>query len=107
MAFSNFATNASKLSPAINRLINDGSTDVTLEITDPSNKKTILTTKDNTIKISEECEVYGVTNLPDYYTSYKVNKIGTYLMKLTANTRNGIRSIQDSFEVRNKVEFDR
>ena len=86
---------------------------VRLEITDPLNQKTIFTTNNfennnnyNEIKISPECEVLGVTNLPDYYTNYSVNIVGNYIMNLTAVTSNGVRSIIDSFEVRNNVDFD-
>ncbi|MBN4049147.1 LamG domain-containing protein [archaeon AH-315-M20] len=80
--------------------------DVTLEITDPLNQKTILTTTNNDIKISPECEVLGVTELPDYYTDYTVSGIGTYIMNLTAITANGVRNIQDNFSVQSSVDFD-
>ena len=80
--------------------------DVTLEIIDPLGKITTLTTSDGTIKVSDECEVYGVTNLPDYYAYYRVGGEGTYTMKLTAKTRDGERSITDAFEVRKHVDFD-
>ncbi|MCK4335874.1 MAG: hypothetical protein KAW40_04090, partial [Candidatus Aenigmarchaeota archaeon] len=73
--------------------------DVTLKITDPQNVTTKLTTSDGTIKISNECEFYGVTNLPDYYTHYTVNTEGTYEMNLTAVTRNGVRTMTDTFLV--------
>ncbi|MBN4049188.1 hypothetical protein JYT91_01080, partial [archaeon AH-315-M20] len=79
---------------------------VTLEITNPLNEKTILSTENNKIKISPECEVYGVTELPDYYTSYGVNDVGIYLLNLTAITSNGVRNIVDSFIVQNTVDFD-
>ncbi len=79
---------------------------VTLEITNPLNQKTVLSTFNGDIKISPECEFYGVTNLPDYYTDYTVSGVGTYLMNLTAETFNGIRSIADSFVVQSSVDFD-
>ncbi|MDB4304160.1 hypothetical protein N9934_05170, partial [Desulfosarcina sp.] len=80
--------------------------EVTLKIKDPSGEITTLSTNDNTISVSPECEVYGVTNLPDYYTEYNVKDKGIYEMSLTAITQNGIRSIIDSFEVKQSVEFD-
>ncbi|MBI2131010.1 hypothetical protein HYU10_04540, partial [Candidatus Woesearchaeota archaeon] len=80
--------------------------DVALEITNPGNKKTILSTANGRISISPECEIYGVTNLPDYYTTYDVSGVGSYLMNLTAVTPNGVRSIADSFIVLNNVDFD-
>ncbi len=80
--------------------------DVTLEIVDPLGGKTTLTTADTTIKISPQCEFYGVTDLPDYYTNYQVSVLGDYVMNLTAVTENGVRSIQDNFEVVAAVDFD-
>ncbi|MCK4496609.1 MAG: hypothetical protein KAU24_00315, partial [Candidatus Aenigmarchaeota archaeon] len=79
---------------------------VTLEITDPKNEKITLRTSDGTIEVSPECEVYGVTNLPDYYAYYTVNTEGNYTMKLTAVTRNGVRSMTDTFAVKKHVDFD-
>jgi len=64
---------------------------VTLTITTPNNKTTTLTTTDNTIQISPECEFLGVTKLPDYYTNYSFADIGVYQTNLTAVTENGER----------------
>ncbi|MCH8833449.1 MAG: hypothetical protein IIA81_04060, partial [Thaumarchaeota archaeon] len=80
--------------------------DVTLTITSPSGAKTTLSTANGGITISEECEVLGVTNLPDYYTEYSVSGVGSYTMDLTAITANGVKSVQDSFTVQSTVEFD-
>jgi len=79
---------------------------VTLEIISPFGDKKVLTTADGSIKVSPECEVLGVTKLPDYYTNYKVSRAGSYVTNLTAVTFNGARSIQDNFIVQNSVEFD-
>jgi hypothetical protein len=82
--------------------------DVTLTITDPSNIETVLSTGNGLIKVSPQCCVYGVTNLPDYYTNYTVGGAGTYVMNLTvtAVTANGTKSITDEFSVQNSVDFD-
>ena len=80
--------------------------DVTLEITNPLNEKTILSTTNNQIKISPECTKLGVTELPDYYTTYNVDGVGAYVMNLTAVTANGIRNILDNFTVQSSVAFD-
>jgi len=80
--------------------------DVVLEITDPSAGTTVLSTENGTIAISPECEVYGVTNLPDYYADYNVTGIGNYTMSLTATTDNGVSSMVDQFEVAEEVAFD-
>jgi len=79
---------------------------VILEITDPLNNKEILSTENGLINISPECEVLGHTDLPDYYTEYTVNGAGTYLMNLTADTYNGVRSLLDNFSVQTSVDFD-
>ena len=82
--------------------------DVTLTITDPSDNETVLSTGNGSIKVSPQCCVYGVTNLPDYYTNYEVGGAGTYVMNLTvtAVTANGTKSITDEFTVQNSVDFD-
>ncbi|MBI2141150.1 hypothetical protein HYU16_01880 [Candidatus Woesearchaeota archaeon] len=80
--------------------------DVTLTITDPAGEAATLTTTNSEISVSDECKVLGVTNLPDYYTTYKVKGAGTYVMNLTAATANGVRTILDNFTVQSQVDFD-
>ena len=82
--------------------------DVTLTITDPGNNETVLSTGNGLIKVSPQCCVYGVTNLPDFYTNYTVDGAGTYVMNLTvtAVTADGTKSITDEFTVQNSVDFD-
>ena len=82
--------------------------DVTLTITDPSDNETVLSTSNGLINVSPQCCVYGVTNLPDYYTNYTVGGAGTYVMNLTvtAVTADGTKSITDEFTVQNSVDFD-
>ncbi len=82
--------------------------DVTLTITDPSNIETVLSTDNGLINVSPQCCVYGVTNLPDYYTNYTAGGAGTYVMNLTvtAVTADGTKSITDVFTVQNSVDFD-
>ncbi|MBI2208419.1 hypothetical protein HYU50_02895, partial [Candidatus Woesearchaeota archaeon] len=80
--------------------------DLTLTIKNPLNETTTLTTSNNEIKISSECDVLGITELPDYYATYSVGGVGTYLMNLTAVTQNGVRSVQDNFTVQSNVAFD-
>jgi hypothetical protein len=80
--------------------------DVTLTITDPGNNETVLSTGNGSIKVSPGCTVYGVTNLPDFYTNYEVGGVGTYVMNLTAVTADGTKSITDEFSVQNSVDFE-
>ena len=79
---------------------------ITLKIVDPSNYTTTLMTSDGSIKISPECEVLGVTSLPDYYADYSVKDAGEYAINLTAVTYNGIRTVTDGFNVTDSVDFD-
>jgi hypothetical protein len=78
---------------------------VTLAIMDSKGNTTTLRTSDGTISVSPECNVYGVTNLPDYYAYYSVNTEGNYTMELTAVTGNGERTLTDTFEVRKWTDF--
>ncbi|MFH1849767.1 MAG: hypothetical protein ABH879_06290, partial [archaeon] len=80
--------------------------DVTLEITDPNGDAAILSTDNGEITVTPACTVYGPTDRPDYYSTYRVGGAGTYAWTLTAVTLNGERSISDSFEVRESVPFD-
>jgi hypothetical protein len=81
--------------------------EVDLEIISPKGSKNLLSTADGQIKISPECEVYGVTDLPDYYTEYIFNQTGTYILRLTANTANGVKTIEDKILVMaESVDFD-
>jgi hypothetical protein len=82
--------------------------DVTLTITDPGNNETVLSTSNGLINVSPQCCVYGVTNLPDFYTNYTVGGAGTYVMNLTvtAVTADGTKSITDVFTVQNSVDFE-
>jgi len=79
---------------------------VTLEITAPDGNRMILSIATGTINVSPECNVYGVTNLPDYYANYSVSGPGIYVMNLTAMTFSGTRNIVDSFTVQDSVEYD-
>ncbi|MFH0978177.1 MAG: Ig-like domain repeat protein [Candidatus Woesearchaeota archaeon] len=78
---------------------------VTLLITSPDNLTTVLSTDNALIKVSPECAVYGITELPDYYANYTTTIPGTYSLNLTAVTFNGVRSVSDSFIV-GKSDFD-
>ncbi|MBU1030411.1 MAG: right-handed parallel beta-helix repeat-containing protein [Nanoarchaeota archaeon] len=80
--------------------------EVLLEITSPDNETITLSTSEESIIISPECEYYGVTNMPDYYTYYNTTNTGLYEMILTALTRNGERNITDNFQVEEKPDYD-
>ncbi|MFA5746917.1 MAG: heparin lyase I family protein, partial [Candidatus Paceibacterota bacterium] len=55
---------------------------------------------------NSSCGPNNVTSLPDYSAYYKVEEIGSYHIKLTASTNNGLYSIEDSITVQDSVPFD-
>ncbi|MBT7903005.1 hypothetical protein HN587_04005 [Candidatus Woesearchaeota archaeon] len=79
---------------------------VSLQIISPEGSVEILSTDNGKIFISDECTVYGITNLPDYYGYYTVAGKGIYELNLTAKTFNGIRSVSDYFVVQKKIDYD-
>jgi len=91
-------------------VLNDGGhtlcdSKLTMEITAPDSQKTTLSTDDGSIKISKWCADKSVTDTPDYYASYKTPLEGKYQVHLTAETKNGARSIDDSFSVEKNADF--
>ncbi|MFH1850208.1 MAG: CARDB domain-containing protein [archaeon] len=80
--------------------------EVVLAVTDPLGRSSVLSTANGMVRRSPECQVLGVTMLPDYYANYSVSGTGTYALNLTAFTANGRRSIADQFSVREDVDFD-
>ncbi|MFC1686501.1 hypothetical protein ACFLZS_01010 [Patescibacteria group bacterium] len=78
----------------------------TLEIIDPEGKNKILSTENKTIKISPEAGYKGVTKLPDYYTTYQTKNAGEYKLRLKAETKNGIREMEDHFYVEDNSRFE-
>ena len=59
------------------------------------------------VERSGECGPNNVTNVPDYFAYYQLpGEVGVYELELTAHTKNGTRTITDSFEVKEAVPFD-
>ncbi len=79
---------------------------VTLTITDPNGKQTVLSTSDNSIIVNPSCHLHNFTLIPDYQASFTVGGVGAYQMDLLAETTDGTRQISDSFQVQNSVAFD-
>jgi len=66
-----------------------------------------FSTTDGTINYSGECGPNNVVDVPDYFAYYELSgEVGTYELELTAHTKNGTRTITDSFEVREWVSFE-
>lgn len=79
---------------------------VTMTVADPKKKKKTFSTDKQSITRNPDCVDKGVTNDFDYQVVYRVAGPGTYTMSVTANTKNGVRTISDSFEVKPSVAFD-
>lgn len=86
------------------RMVCDATLD--LEITDPNFQKTILSTRNGSIKVNRDCLLHQLTENPDYETNYQTLGAGRYYMKLTATTLDDSHVITDRFEVREYVPFD-
>jgi hypothetical protein len=74
--------------------------DLDLSIKIPSGAVVGLSTDDGSIVREPECGPNNVISVPDYYARYTVpDVVGTYELKLTAQTINGTKSITDTFVV--------
>ena len=72
-----------------------------LVIKAPSGEKQELTSKADTIHTTDTCgQKDSMMISPDYETSFTFAESGTYLLYLEATTRNGIRGMTSSVEVR-------
>lgn len=69
-------------------------------------KKEILSLSNGKIKKSGKCFGNKPSETPDYSAEMKVKEKGIYKLKLAAKTKNGEKSIEDKFEVKNDVPFD-
>jgi murein DD-endopeptidase MepM/ murein hydrolase activator NlpD len=79
--------------------------DVTLTILSPTRQKTVLTTNDGSIQVTSACHFHAFTLEPDYKTTFQTSDEGVYPVTLTAITKNGTYTIQDSFQVSSDVPF--
>ncbi len=77
-----------------------------LKITDSEGKTTTLSTTNGEIKVGSECMTHGITTEPDYWTNFTVSKSGIYNLELTATTKNGVYTINDNVEVKEKIDFE-
>lgn len=77
--------------------------DLSLTIEDPQGEKTILSTKENTIKSNEFCAFHRPVADSSYEATFKALKQGTYKINLKQSINNQTRQIEDSFEVKEDV----
>lgn len=78
---------------------------VELVITNPEGLETVISTQNGNININPNCTKKEFIPSPDFEAKYAVDKLGTYNMRLTAETSNGTYVIEDFFEVRSYVPF--
>ncbi len=76
-----------------------------LEIIAPDGGVAELTSDNGLIVNNPACGPDNVIDSPDYYAYYRVGEVGEYTMKLTAETENGIKEINDIFEVYDERKF--
>lgn len=69
-------------------------------------REDVLSTENGRIIVNPECQIHAFTEKPDYEASYQVAGAGTYRLTLSAETRSGFYSIEDSFEVRETIPFE-
>lgn len=70
-----------------------------------NNQIKTFSTEDGTIKVSDTCANGNVTDKPDYYTSFTPDAEGQYQAVLTAVTKNGERTMTETFEAKNDPDF--
>gem|GEM_PF-2948317 len=82
-----------------------GDAQLRLVIKAPSGEKQELTSKANTIHITDTCgKKDSMMISPDYETSVTFAESGTYLLYLEATTKNGVRGMTQRIVVRHKLE---
>lgn len=78
---------------------------VSLDIVDPQGRATTLSTKRDTVKVSDTCADKNVTTKPDYSATYQPRVEGEYTVRYTAETKNGLRSQWATFVVTDDAAF--
>ena len=79
--------------------------DVVLTITAPDGIQTVLRTADRSITVSDTCHQRVLTLTPDFAAAYHIPIPGTYIMDLSATTKNGNFRIRDLFTAENHSPF--
>jgi len=65
-----------------------------------------LSTENNRITVNPECNVKDLVLKPDYEAEFPIASTGVHIMNLTAQTDKGSYAIEDSFEVKEQIDFD-
>jgi len=78
-----------------------------LSVKSPDGGDSLFSTSDGSIKINDSCGNKKVTYLPDYESEYQIGQsTGTYTLTLTAETKNGIYTVNDRFTVETNPLFE-
>ena len=83
--------------------------DLEMGVTTPSGNVTNFSTADGSIVKDSVCGPDNIvlSGVPDYHANFlNTNETGIYKIKLTATTDNGVKTINDSFQVDPNVPFD-
>jgi len=64
-----------------------------------------LSTENGKIKVNPECQMRSYTEKADYQANYQVEGMGIYSMELRAETKNGLRQLEDRFLVEENSDF--
>lgn len=81
--------------------------ELSLTITDPEGVDSKFSSANNSIQQSGECGPNNVVEVPDYFANFAdTNKVGKYILKLSAVTKNGEHNVIDEFVVSENMNFD-
>jgi len=78
---------------------------VTLEIIDPQQRVTTLSTATKMVETSDTCADKNVTSQPDYMATFLPKLEGEYTIRFTAKTKNGLRTQWSNFVVTDNAAF--
>lgn len=73
---------------------------------DESRINDLLSTENGKIKVNPECQIHNYTEKPDYEADYQVKGVGKYDLRLTAETKNGKYTVDDTIKVQDNIPFD-
>ena len=78
---------------------------LTLEVIDPQQRVTKLSSNSRSIYTSDTCSDKNVTNKPDYTATYKPQLKGEHTVRFSAKTKNGLRIQWATFTVTDDAAF--
>lgn len=64
-----------------------------------------LSTRDNTIIVNDACWSKDQNENPDFVTTFSLEKLGYYELRLTASTYNGTKTVSEYINIKNKKRF--